>query len=97
MVAHLGIEIDHGCIGAPRTAKKNLANHVLVGGELAAIDDKAGVLLRVMLGLRRDEAAFVRCGVNLAMIKDGFAIAEDEIDVAGDEAIGEILPGGYAV
>src|SRR6478609_4647981 len=92
VVAHLGVEVEHGCIRAPWTAKKHLADHVGVGGELAAIDDKACVFLRIMLGLCCDKAALVRSAVNLAVIKDGFAIAEDEIDVAGDVAIGEILP-----
>ena len=53
--------------------------------------------LGIVLGLRGDEAAAVRRGVNLAVLEDGFAVAEDEVDVAGDVAIGEVLARGGAV
>ena len=61
------------------------------------IEDKAGILSGVVLGLRRNKSALMRRAVNFAVVEDGFAVAEDEIDIPGDIAVGKILARGNAV
>src|SRR6202050_3989166 len=97
LVIHVGVHINDRRIRTPGTAEKDGAGDGGIGGELAVVKEKAGVLLGIVLGLRGEVAAGVRGGVNLAVLEDGFAVAEDEVDVAGDVAIGEVLARGDAI
>src|SRR6202034_1950657 len=71
-VVHLGVKIDHGGVGSPRPAEIDGAGDTGIGGELAVVDDEAGVLGGIMLRLCGDVAAAVWRGMNLAVFEDGF-------------------------
>src|SRR5580698_572625 len=90
--AHLRIEKDDSRVWPPWPAEINGLCHVGVGGKFAMVKHEAGVFIRIVLCLRSDEPAVVRGAVNFAVVEDGLAVAEDEIDIAGDIAIGKILP-----
>ena len=49
------------------------------------------VLPGIALALRRNEADGVRVAANHAIVKDGLAVAKDEIDISLDEAMIEVL------
>ena len=55
------------------------------------VNDEAGVLVGIVFGLRSYEAAVVRRGVNFAVLEDGLRVTEDEIDVAFNVAVREVL------
>ena len=90
VITHFGIQKNHFGIRTPRTPQPH-SGHAGVGSEPAVVEDKAAVLIRIMLGLSRDKALRVRGVVNLAVIEDRFAVAKDEIHVASDIAVSEIL------
>ncbi len=58
------------------------------------IENVTALLLWVSLALGRNVDLGMGDHMNMAMIKDGFRIAEDKIYIAFDIAIVEILPRG---
>lgn len=91
--SHLAVEINDGSVGAPWPAKVNV-RLAGVGGEAAVVEDEGGLLVGEVLALRRKIATrSVQRAVNLAIIEDGVAIAVDEVDVAGDNAMREVATG----
>ncbi len=59
------------------------------------IEDEGAVLCGGEAALRGDIASGGVDGVvDLAVVEDGFAVAVDEVDVAGDEAVGDVGTGG---
>src|SRR5580658_713040 len=95
VIAHLGAQKNHLCVRTPRTPQPH-ACYAWVGRELAMAKDEAAVFIRIVLRLRCHEALRVRSVVNLAVIEDRFAVAEDEVHVARDVAMAEVLARGDA-
>ena len=61
------------------------------------VEDEGAVLVGAELALRGEVAAGgVEGGVDLAVVEDGVAVAVDEVDVAGDDAVGEVAAGWEA-
>jgi len=95
MSAHLCVEKNNFGMGTPGSSEPDVRN-ARRSGQSAVVEDKAAVLAGIVLGLGGEKAFCVRRAVNFTMIKDGFAVAEDEVDVALDVAVGKVLPGGDA-
>ena len=66
------------------------------GSKAAIIEDEGAVIARVVLALRGNVSAIVSGTVDLAVLKPRFPVAENEIDIAFDVAIGEVLASGRA-
>src|SRR3954447_5039657 len=88
--SHFSIQENYGGVRAPRTAEIYLGR-ALLRRESAVVEDVAALLFRVMLALCREIDQRVRERVDLAAIEKRDRVAEDEIDVAFDVALGEIL------
>src|ERR1700677_2904509 len=88
--AHLGVEKDHLRIRTPWPAKPDILR-ASRSRQRAVVEDKAAVLRRIVLRLGCEKPFGVRSAVNLAVIKDSFAVAENEIDIALDIAVREVL------
>ena len=87
MRAKLGVEQDDSSEIAPWPSELDVGR-AGIGGEARDAEDEEAILRVVVLALAGDEAsAGVRGGVDLAVVKVGYAIAEDEVDVAGDVAL----------
>ena len=63
-----------------------------VCGELAVVEDIGAVLRFADAALRGDVASGMRGTADLAMVEERLGVAKDEIDIAFNEAVGEILP-----
>ena len=91
VVAHLSvlrkITVANGRQGRPQPNVGNAG----VCCQLAMVKDVGAVLLCVFLALRREKAAGMRSAADLAMIEERLGVAEDEIDIALDIAVGEVL------
>ena len=93
--SHLGVEEDHGCVGAPGSTKIDMG-FSRFGGEAAMVEDEGGLLIGKILALRGQVAA---CGMertaNLAFMEDGVAVAIDEVDVPGNDTVGKVTACGF--
>ena len=67
-----------------------------IRGYTAVIKNIAACFLRIVLALGRQEYKLMRDGVNFTMFEHCFAIAENEIHIAFDVAVREILSGRNA-
>jgi len=80
MGSHLGVEEDHGRIGAPGSTEIDMG-FSRFGGEAAMVEDERGLLIGQKLALRRQVAA---CGMertaNLAFMEDSVAVAVDDVE-----------------
>src|SRR5215469_9949306 len=90
VVAHVTVCECHRRPGTPRAAQPHVMNSGR-SGQPAVIEDERAVFARVMFALSRNVSALVRRAVNLAVLKPSLAIAENEVDVAFDVAILEVL------
>ena len=62
------------------------------------VEDEGGLLVGEVFALRGQVAAGgVQRAVDLAVVEDGVAVAVDEVDVAGDDAVGEVAARGSGV
>src|SRR3954469_20178653 len=86
--AHFRLQEGHRGEGTPGAAQPNM-RHAGFRGKLTAPKHKAIVLRCLTLSLCRDVAALMYRSVNLAILEDALAVAEDEIDVSFDVAIVE--------
>src|SRR5262249_25318662 len=80
----------HGRVTPPGTAKKNYA-HARIGRHTTLIEDISAHLLRIFLTLSGEHYFTVGNCVNHAAIECHPRISEDEIDVALDIAVREVL------
>ena len=92
---HLGVHEDDGGVGAPGTAEID-AGGALGGGDAAAIEDVPASFFGVVPALRGDHDRRMSERVDLAAVEESQGIAEDEIHVAFDVALGEVLAGRFA-
>src|SRR5262249_17043078 len=81
---------DHGGKRSPRPAQKDLPC-LSVGGDLAVIKNVAALLLRVAFALRCNVGLRVCDHMDMAAIKDSLGIAKNEVYIALDVAVIEIL------
>src|SRR5580658_2738430 len=97
LVIHLSVHINDRRVLPPRPPQKDGASHPQIGGELRVVDHKSRILRRIVLRLRRDVPPTVGGRMNLAILKHRLAVAEDEIDVPRNVAIGKVLARWRAV
>ena len=91
--AHLGVHVDDGGVGAPGAGKPDVLLAGF-GGEAAVVEDEGAVLVGAESALRGEvSAGVVEGGVDLAVVEEGVSVAVDEVDVTGDEAVGEVCSG----
>ena len=87
MATHFRVEIDHSGVRPPWTAKIDFAGQAGICDQLAVVQDKSGVFAGIMSRLSSDVTARMGRAMDLAMVEDRLAIAEDKIDVPGDIAV----------
>src|SRR5580658_556066 len=88
--AHLRIEKNNFGIWTPGPSEPDICS-AGGSGQRAVVEDKTAVLSRIMLRLSSNKTFEVRSAVNLAVIKNRFAVSEDEINVALDVAMRKVL------
>src|SRR6202042_3793247 len=87
----LCVQIDHRGIRSPRPAENYRPTTARRGREPAVVENVRAGFFRVVLALRREHYVGSVVALELAMLEHGDAIAEYEVDVSFDEAIGKIL------
>src|SRR5260370_4663465 len=87
---HLAIQKDHAGIRSPWPAQKNVL-HARLGRDLAMVEHKPALLLRVAFALRREHDDGMRNRMDLALDEYCLGIAKDEVHVALDIAMREKL------
>src|SRR5580704_6245449 len=90
--AHFRVEKNNFRVRPPRPAEPDIFGAGR-GGQSAVVEYKSAVLGGIVLGLCGEEAFRVRGAVNFTVIEDGLAVAENEIDIALDVAVGKVLAG----
>jgi hypothetical protein len=94
-VEKLGVEKDDFGIGSPGPAEPHVGRPGS-RGQGRVVEDEAAVLAGRVLGLGGEKTFGGGRAVNLAGVKDGPAVAEDEVQVAFDVAVGKVLARGRA-
>src|SRR5215831_20079268 len=87
----LAVQKNHRCIRPPGTAEEQLS-YFGIGGDSAMIEDVSTLLLRVSFALGCDVGLRMRNYVDMAVIEDRLCVAKNEIHIAFDIAVVEILP-----
>src|ERR1700722_14841513 len=90
---HLGVEKNNSSVGTPRAAEPD-ARSARCRGQRAVVEDKAAIFGGIVFGLGGEKSFGVGSAVNLAVVKNGFAVPENEVDVALNVAVSKVLAGG---
>src|SRR5262249_26077297 len=82
---------DHARVRTPGPSQIDVL-HAGCGYEPAVTEDEARVLCSGALALGGDEADRVRRAADDTMVEHALAVAKNEVDVALDDAVAEVLP-----
>src|SRR5262249_25952331 len=93
--AHGGVQENDAGVRPPGPAQPDVLD-TRFGGQAAALGDVRAFLVGGGLALGGDEADLVGRAVDLAVLEESVGVAEDEVDMAFDIALREVLPAGSA-